>query len=179
MSIELIEKYCLQDDLSTYDPYDIWQTNFGFKVKNLYNNNKSIGLIPAGVLTLVDLYVNNKRRYFYSKQEYPVVRALAAQALLNLYHIEKKEAYLEYSKKHIQWLIKNTCKGYSGYCWGLGFKYPVLKGVVYTENTPLATMTPYVLEALHKYYFVTNDNHVREVIVTIFDYLENDLILWR
>lgn len=175
MNINLIEKYCLKDDLSTYDPYDVWQTNLGFKVKNLYNNNKNIGLMPAGILTLVDLYVNNKRRYFYSKQEYPIVRALAAQILINLYKIEKKEAYLEYSKKHIQWLIENACNGYSGYCWGLGFKYPVLKGVIYTENTPLATMTPYVLEALHMYCSVTKDTGIQEIILSIFNYLENDL----
>lgn len=175
MNIELIEKYCLQDDLSSYDPYDIWQTNLGFKVKNLYNNNKNIGLIPAGILTFVDMYVNNKNRYFYSKHEYPIIRALAVQILLNLYQKEEKEVYLEYSKKHIQWLIENTCKGYSGYCWGLSFKYPVLKGVIYTDNTPLATMTPYVLEALHMYYSVSKDADVREVILSIFDYLENDL----
>lgn len=36
---ELIEKYCLQDNLETYDPYDIWKTKLGFFVKNGFNIN--------------------------------------------------------------------------------------------------------------------------------------------
>jgi len=32
---DLREKYCLQDNLETYDPYDIWKTKLGFFVKLL------------------------------------------------------------------------------------------------------------------------------------------------
>src|SRR5579862_3857956 len=42
---ELIERFCLQDDLSTYDPYDIWKTPAGLKVKKLYNAHRGAGLI--------------------------------------------------------------------------------------------------------------------------------------
>ena len=175
MNIELIEQYCLQYDLSTYDPYDIWQTKIGRSIKNLYNTNKYIGLLPAGLLTLFDMFFKGIAKLTYKKNEYPIVRALAVQSLLNLYVIEHKEIYLKYAKNHIDWLLKNTCKGYSGYCWGLGFKYPVLKGLVYDKNTPLSTMTPYVLEALHMYNCVVKDASINKVILSIYDFLENDL----
>lgn len=171
----LIKSFCTSDDMSTYDPYDIWQTNTGILVKNLYNNNKYLGIAPAGIMTLYDMYLNNRSRLFYRKKEYPIVRALATQSLLNLYHLDKDEKYLQYSRKHITWLIENSCKGYSGYCWGLSFRYPVLKGVIYTENTPLATMTPYVLEALHQYYMLTKEDNIKIIICSIFKYLECDL----
>ncbi|MCU1335694.1 MAG: hypothetical protein JWO19_1275, partial [Bryobacterales bacterium] len=33
----LIEHFCDRDDLSSYDPYDIWNTALGLSVKKLYN----------------------------------------------------------------------------------------------------------------------------------------------
>jgi hypothetical protein len=170
----LIERYLLTNDLSTYDPYDIWKTNVGVKVKQLYYKNKYIGIIPAGVLTIYDLYINNNLRIGYKKQEYPIVRAQAALALLNLYKKEHKDVYIEYAKKHIDWLIKNSSKGYSGYCWGISFEW-VSKNGTYDVNMPHVTHTPYVLEAIVKYQHITKTNEYDEVIKSIFSFLENDI----
>jgi hypothetical protein len=170
----LIERYLLTNDLSTYDPYDIWKTNVGVKVKQLYYKNKYIGIIPAGVLTIYDLYINNNLRIGYKKQEYPIVRAQAALALLNLYKKEHKDIYIEYAKKHIDWLIKNSSKGYSGYCWGISFEW-VSKNGTYDVNMPHVTHTPYVLEAIVKYQHITKTNEYDEVIKSIFSFLENDI----
>ena len=65
----LLENYLLSDDLSTYDPYDIWKTNLGIKIKQLYYKNKYLGIIPAGLITIYDLYLNNTLIYKnYPKQ---------------------------------------------------------------------------------------------------------------
>ena len=80
----LIENLCAREDLSTYDPYDIWKTNLGFRVKHLYNCHPRMGLVPAGALSLFDNLANNRSRMFYARQEYPVVRAVASLSLLNL-----------------------------------------------------------------------------------------------
>src|SRR6266568_2132984 len=61
----LIEHFCVRNDLSTYDPYDIWKTSLGFQIKNLYNHRPRFGLIPAAVLALFDDLVNNNWRLFY------------------------------------------------------------------------------------------------------------------
>ena len=118
---KLIEKYLLNDDLSTYDPYDIWKTGVGIKTKKLYYKNKYIGLIPAGLLSIYDIYINNRLRFAYKKQEYPIVRAQAALSLMNLYKKDNNIEYLECARNHIDWLLNNYCTGYSGYCWGIGF----------------------------------------------------------
>ena len=58
---------------------------------------------------------------------------------------------LEYAERHLDWLVANSCSGFSGLCWGLGFVHPAARGLVYDQNTPFSTITPYPLEALVRY----------------------------
>lgn len=171
---EMIEKYLFNDSLSTYDPYDIWKTDLGVQVKKLYYKNKYLGLLPAGILTIYDLYINNSFRIGYKKQEYPIVRAQASLALINLYKKESKDIYLEYAKKHIDWLIENSSKDYSGYCWGINFIW-VSKNGTYDQNMPHVTHTPYVLEAIIEYQKITQSREYDEMVKSIFNFLENDI----
>lgn len=175
-NLNLIEQYCLRDDLSTYDPYDIWKTSIGIKVKQLYYKNKYLGLLPAGVLTIYDLYINNSLRLGYKKQEYPIVRAQAALTLMNLYQKDPKPVYLEYAKKHIDWLLANSSKGYSGYCWGTGFKIVISDKLIYDETVPFSTNTPYILEALYQYFLISKDENILEVIKSIYQFYEKNIV---
>jgi hypothetical protein len=171
----LIEDYILNSSLSTYDPYDIWKTDIGVKIKKLYYKNKYIGLLPAGIITIYDLYINNNKRNKYSKQEYPITRAQAAITLLNLYEQEKNLKYIEYAKKHIDWLLDNVSTGYSGHCWGMNYDWVYTATDTYDKNTPFSTHTPYPLEALVQYYNLTKDESVLEAIKSVFLFLENDI----
>lgn len=173
----LIGRFLLKKDLSSYDPYDIWKTRVGINVKKLYYKNKYIGIIPAGILSIYDLYLNNKIRLGYRKQEYPVVRAQATLSLLNFYKKNNNNIYLKFAKEHIDWLIKHTSQGYSGDCWGTGFTIVISKRLSYDKNVPFTTNTPYVLEALNSYYQITRDKDVLEVIKSIFQFYENDLFV--
>ena len=94
--IQLIEKITCKNSLATYDSYDIWKTKLGLITKQLYYKNKYIGVLPAGLLTFFDQYINNRIRFGYKKQEFPIVRAQAALSLINLYHLEKKKIYLKF-----------------------------------------------------------------------------------
>ncbi len=174
-SKELIEKFCLKDNLESFDPYDVWMTDFGIRVKQLYNTNKMLGILPAAVVTIWDYFLNNTRRFGYKKQEYPTARAMAALTLLNLYSDSREEEHLVFAKKHIDWLIAHSCRGYSGLCWGLGFKWAAGDGLDYNENTPFSTHTPYVLEALHKYIKVTGDLEYLPYMKSIYNFYENDI----
>ncbi len=173
--VDLIEKYCMVDSLECYDPYDIWKTSLGISVKRLFIRNRYLGLLPAAVLTLYDYYLNNGFRFFYEKQEYPIVRAQASLTLLNLYKSTGNQKHLSYAKKHIDWLLKNHSSGYSGLCWGTGFKIVVSDKLVYDENTPFTTNTPYALEALDEYYQLTKDPEVLKGIHKVFDFYEKDI----
>ncbi len=175
VNTEYIGRFCIKNELACYDPYDIWMTGMGIQVKSLYNKNKYLGLLPAAVLTLFDHFINNGARFFYKKREYPTARAMAALTLLNLYKREKKEEWLQGAKLHLDWLIENTCKGYAGLGWGLGFKWAAGEGLDYNENTPFSTHTPYALEAIHTYVQLTKDTSYIQHIKSIFDFYENDI----
>ena len=172
---QVIERFCVREDMSTYDPYDIWKTAFGFYIKALFNRNRWLGLVPAAALTVFDTYVNNRLRLFYSRQEYPIIRALAALALMNLFKEEQSERFLEWTKTHLHWLENHSCTGFSGHCWGLNFNYAVTKSIVYDSNTPLATMTPYALEAFIEYRDLSGDCAFDELIRGIFRFFDRDI----
>ncbi len=172
---DLIELFCMTDNLECHDPYDVWMTDFGIGVKQLYNSNKILGILPAAVVTIWDQFLNNKSRFGYKKQEYPTARAMAALTLLNLYQKIGNEKHLFFAKKHIDWLIANTSRGYSGLCWGLGFKWAAGDGLDYNENTPFSTHTPYALEAIHRYIEITGDLELVVHVKSIFEFYENDI----
>jgi hypothetical protein len=172
---EVFQRICLSDNLNTFDPYDIWKTKIGFQLKYLFNRSRVIAALPALGFSLYDQFLNNKLRWGYRKQEYPIVRALAAQVLINEYTRTKKEELLSASVVHLDWITRNISKGYSGACWGLGFKWAAFGDVVYDSNTPHATHTPYALEALHRYTQVSGDDRFVDVIKSCYDFYENDL----
>lgn len=175
-----IEAHCARADLSTYDPYDIWKTGIGFQVKNLYNRHPTVGLLPAAVLTVFDTWINNRWRLFYSRQEYPIVRAQAALTLLNLYRITDDRGHLDWAHRHLQWLQAHRCLGCQGAGWGLGFDYPVGKHLIYNANAAFSTVTPYVLEAFCRYATVGSADEYADTIQAVHTFLEKDLkVMWE
>jgi hypothetical protein len=173
----LIEHFCFQDDLSTYDPYDIWKTSAGFRVKQWYNAHPRSGVAPAAVFTLFDTLVNNRSRAFYDRMDYAVVRATAALCLLNLFEVQPNERHITYARLHLDWLLLNSCKGYKGLGWGLGFPHAVSREIVYSSNTPFTTITPYALEALIKYSRVTGETRYDEAILRVKRFFNQDVVV--
>ena len=161
--------------MSTYDPYDIWKTRGGFRVKQFYNRHPMAGLVPAATLTLFDTFVNNRLRISYRPKEYPIVRATAALCLMNRYVNTGKQRLIERAGEHLEWLLANSCRGYSGRCWGLGFPYGAGPSLVYDANTPFSTMTPYVLEALVRYAALTGEDRFPFAIDSVFRFFDRDI----
>ena len=174
-NVALIKSYCFREELATFDPYDVWTTQLGCAIKNLFNHVPWIGAFPAAILAVSDLYLNNSLRLFYKKRDYPIVRALAALSLLTLYKEGQQEDYLRSAKRHLDWLVAHACIGYSGACWGLGFRWAVAANLIYDEQTPFVTATPYPLEAFVMFQQVTGDNTYKPIIRGVYRFLEQDI----
>lgn len=170
-----IERLCRRDDLRTDDPYDIWKTPVGYAIKDLFNRQRWLGLLPAAALTVFDTYLNNRLRLFYRPQEYPIVRAWAALVLLNLHRRQPRGELLQATGTHVDWLLAHASQGYSGPCWGLGFRQPIMKGLHYPADLPLATMTPYALEAIVGLHRAGGDSRLLPAIHGIHAFFNRDL----
>lgn len=171
----LTKHFCACDDLATFDPYDVWKTSLGIRVKDLYNCRPSIGILPAGLLATLDCFVNNRYRLFYRRMEYPIVRALAAQCLLNLYEKTSDHELRDYARRHVLWLLANRCSECTGAGWGLGFRHAVSKHLVYPANTAFSTITPYVLEAFLRLAQLSSDPPLADAIAGILHFFDKDL----
>lgn len=170
-----IREICIRQDLQTYDPYDIWMTPLGVRVKDLFNRRRNLAIVPAALMTLFDTYINDKARWFYQAREYPIVRAWAALILLNIYRRDKSSELLESVRMHLAWLRDHSCTGYSGPCWGLGFHYAVMPDYHYDSNMPLTTMSQYPLEAFVLYAELSRSAEFDEVIRGVHGFLEHDV----
>lgn len=176
---QTIDRFTAKNELLTYDPYDIWKTPLGLLAKRVFNSNKSFGLIPAGALTLFDNFLNNRLRLFYAPQEYPIVRALAALSLLNVFQKSHEQRHLSFARTHLEWLASHPSSGYNGYGWGLGFTHAVSSEIIYDSNTPFSTITPYPLEAFIQYAQVSGDTQFDDVIRGVYVFLEKDLVVMK
>lgn len=164
----------LAQNLKTYDPYDLWKTNFGVWLRRLYYKHGLISIPLVGPFYIMDTYAPKVPRLFINPQEYPIVRALATLSALNLYDITFEKKYLKMASISVNWLIENQTKGYHGACWGLNFPW-MTKNIYYPENTPFITHTPYCVEALLKYYDVVNDDTAKNIALSGLHYLEKDI----
>src|SRR4030066_562474 len=84
----------LAPNLETYDPYDLWKTNFGVWLRRLYYKHGLIAIPLVGPFYIMDTYAPKVLRLFINPQEYPIVRALATLSALNLYDITLETKYL-------------------------------------------------------------------------------------
>jgi hypothetical protein len=171
----LVQHFCIREELATYDPYDVWKTRFGFLVKELFHRHKYLGLLPAAALASADKFLNNGWRLFYTRQEYPIVRAFACLSLLNLARHSGSAECIAIAQEHLRWLVQNRCTGYHGYGWGLNFAYAVDGNITYGPNTPFSTVTPYPLEAFVAFSELTGSSDWEEVIRRVYDFFEKDI----
>ena len=170
----LIQKHLSSDELKTPDPYDVWNTKLGQNIKKVYYKNKLLGLLPSAGLTIFDIYFNNKMRLGYHEREYPISQGHKALIGMELFKLTRENKYLSIAQESLSWLAENYSKGYSGYCWGINMPW-VSKIAVYDENIPHVTHTPYALEAFIKFQKLTGTKEYENIIVSVFNFLENDL----
>ena len=160
----------------TDDPYDIWKTGPGFLVKDLYNRHRRIGLLPAAVLTLCRYPVEQQLPAGATgRRSTRWFAPCAALALLNLHEREASPHLLTAARRHLDWLRENASPGYSGPCWGIGFRQPIQAGLIYEADLPLSTMTPYPLEAFVRFHRLAGDDSVVPVIRGIYGFFSRDL----
>ena len=166
---KLVDAFCSRADLTCNDPYDVWQTTAGQHIKRLFYRHRAIGSCPAALVSVLDLFLSRWAHKFYIRREYPIVRAIAALALLNLYRVFPEERYLSSARRHLVWLENHPCRP-GLYAWGLPFDHVLTASSTYPANTPFSTVTAYPLEAFVDYSTLTGDHRFTYLIPKMWDF---------
>jgi hypothetical protein len=74
-----------------------------------------------------------------------------------------------------EWLINNPSQGYSGYCWGYNYDWPIRDGSIVPAHTPSGVVTGFNCRAMMSNYRICNNEKVREIIASSADFVMNDL----
>ena len=172
-NLDLILSYCMKDDLSTHDQYDIWTWTPGFLAKRLYNYNRLLALPIVVPLVIFDRL--NSGHHFFPKREYPIVRAMATIILLRLYCQSHASRYLEQAEKNLEWLLEHCGKSESGVGWGVLIPRTISARIYYPADMTFSTITPYVLEAFFLYSQTTRSRKYVWVMEKLFHYFIRDI----
>ena len=110
------------------------------------------------------------------KREYPIVRAQAGLALLNLFELTGKAKFLRFAEKHFDWLVRQVNLEEDQIAWGIGFDWVVSQDLTYAGSTPLITHTYYVIEFANKLKKHSNNPTIDLVLTKVTAFIDFGLV---
>ncbi len=156
----------------SYDPYDLWMSDFGVKVRKDFYDNKFGGKVSAAFISLVDWLfpILTRKLLGTNRRLYPISAALE---LLTCDEIVQPEEALA----RLLSLAVND-EAHPGTSWGLGFPW-MSKNGLYDADTPFVTHTPYAMEALLRLREIKScESRANQAFLDTWDFLESLLILY-
>jgi hypothetical protein len=173
-AIRSFEGWLKKNGSASHDPYDLWGTALGLKVRSIYYRKGKLGIPLVAPFLLLEIVCPSLRSLFVEKQRFATADAQLALAFLNLYRITQNAGYLQKAVALAEDLLKISIPGYSGHCWGYPFDWQNCTDL-WRRNTPLITATPYCFEVFAQLYDVTGDRSHLEVAASIARFVSNDL----
>jgi hypothetical protein len=164
---------------ASYDPYDVWGTEYGKLARRLYYAKHPAGVVMTAPVILMEVVLPGLRRLFVKKERYPTADAQVALAFLNLYEAgmqDGREAgkWLQKARGLATELLTHSIPGYHGYCWGYPFDWQNLNGLM-RKGTPHITATPYCYELFTRFFDLTGDSSSLGVAASIARFVSEDL----
>ena len=159
---------------ASYDPYDIWGTQYSLWARRLYYKKGIAGLPLIAPVLLLEIIFPGLRALFVKKERFATADGQLALAFLNLYEITHNDEYLEKAIILCEDLIRSSVPGYSGYCWGYPFDWQNFRGL-WRKNTPYITSVPYCFEAFLKLYEISQVTRYQEAAASVAKFVFEDL----
>lgn len=185
-----IDKFCIWLEHAgeiSYDPYDILGTGYGRWARRMYYRKNPLGTLVIAPLVLMEILAPQLRALFVSKRRYPTSDAQLALAFLNLYQArsepgvdpsadeDSRTVCLDKAKNLANELLRQSVKGYSGFCWGYPFDWQHVNGFM-PKGTPHITATPYCYEAFASLFDITGNPEYLDITRSTASFVCNDLI---
>jgi rhamnogalacturonyl hydrolase YesR len=170
-SLKVLERYVRDNNFSGYDPYDALNSE-----KLLGINNKFIRIL----FTQIFVYSPFNLRAFLdvTPEKNPKAIGLFLSSYCTLYKngLVKRKDLDDVTSKLINYLLKSSSKGYSGYCWGFNFNWQDVKRYA-KKWTPTIVVTSYVGNSFLDLYEITKDKKYLKIANSICNFILKDLNL--
>jgi len=170
-SFNRLKNYCEKNNFRGYDPYD----GLNSKVFNsipFIRDNRFFRL--AWIQFFKKSPINFRKIMLVEKGYNPKAIGLFLQAYSNLYLLEKKDEYFEKIKFLSNLLIDLKTPEKSGACWGYNFDWQA-RAFYLKKGTPTVVATSFIGSALISAYNITKDENLLKEIISIKDFILNDL----
>jgi rhamnogalacturonyl hydrolase YesR len=171
-TIDALLDWIEKNDAESYDPYDIYSTDFGLILEK--NDNVFVKPIRT-TINIAEFFCPYLLRFAIKKKKSATSAALYASSLLNMYRFTKDPRYLERAETQLSWLERNVSTGYHGYCWGLPFNWQLTRSILAEKGTPCSTIILYMVDAFINAYEITDNNHYRDIAQKTADFFLKDL----
>jgi len=166
--LELME-WIEKEEYKGYDPYDALNCSFLNKITSFHPLAQQI------IIHIIKNLPFNIRPYLGIEKSYnPTAFALFLESYLNYYQITKNSFFLNKCKFFINSLIKMSCINTEKEIgWSRNFKFVTVKEI-HNKDTPLTFLNAKVGLSLTKYYKITKNkrilNLIHNIIYTILKY---------
>lgn len=163
--------YCKSQDWIGYDPYDGLNSEV-FHFLPAFKNIKIFRLLFSQM---------NKKSVFnfrpligIRKGRNPKGTGLFLSGMLHLYKRGNRKEYLSYINSFLEWLKKDICPGYSGYCWGYNFDWQS-RAFFLPKGTPTVVNTSFIGRAFLEGYEVLREEELLEIARSACNFILKDL----
>jgi hypothetical protein len=160
---------------TSHDLMDFYGSKLGIFIKHIYYKNKYLGLPLAAAALIQDAFFPRMVALYRRKGREAIGDAHYAMAMMNLFELTGEEKYMKLTRQFLDALIKSSCKGYSGHCWGYTYDWQNTE-CIYPVGTPFITVTPYGFWAFMQHYRLTGDTQSRDIARSVADFAANDLL---
>jgi len=167
-SLNKLEEWLIENNWKAYDPFEglnSWLRPLTFEVPVL--RQLLVQFVKRTPLNI---------RPFIGIQPTRSSKGLAYIVLGDIlrYKMTNDDKYKSRIKIFLDWLIENSCKGYSGYCWGNHFDYQT-RGYFLQKNNPTLVWTALTGKAFVEAYLLINDQRYADVVDSACNFIIKDL----
>ncbi len=129
--------------LKSGDPFALQCSDFGVYTSKL------LPRYITGACYILDRKFPTVMHTIFKHTVAPQSVGLYLQACELMYKCTYNPEWIKYECKWVNWLKENANRKYTGYTWGIPFKWLMGTGVLAPENTPMSTVTPYCSDAFY------------------------------
>ncbi|MEQ8910207.1 MAG: glycoside hydrolase family 127 protein [Vicingaceae bacterium] len=159
--------YIEKEEYQGYDPYDTLNSPLPFGLIGKWGKPIAIQIQKRNPLNLRPL-IGIKKGYN------PKAMGLFLQAYSLRYQRTKEAELLPKMDGLYNWLIEQSTKGYSGYCWGYNFDWASSVKFL-PAYSPTIVVSCFVAKGIRAYYTATKKQEALEVLKSIATFIDQDL----